>query len=90
MSNAPLKKASIRRPFGLRRSMPWADATGEGLVFVAFGNSLDAFEALLRRMVGQEDGVTDGLFRFTRPVTGNTFWCPPVKAGHIDLSAIGL
>jgi putative iron-dependent peroxidase len=41
-------------------------------------------------MVGLEDGITDGLFRFTRPVTGNTFWCPPVKAGHIDLSALGL
>ena len=76
--------------FVLRRSMPWAGAEGEGLVFVAFGHSLDAFEAQLRRMVGLDDGITDALFRFSRPVTGNYFWCPPVKAGHLDLSAVGL
>ena len=71
--------------FVLRRSMPWADATGEGLVFVAFGHSFDAFEALLRRMVGLEDGVTDALFRFTRPVTGSYFWCPPLRGDRLDL-----
>ena len=27
--------------FVLRRSMPWADESGEGLVFVAFGKSFD-------------------------------------------------
>ena len=74
----------------LRRSMPWADATGEGLVFVAFGKSFDAFEALLNRMVGKEDGVTDALFTFTRPLTGNYFWCPPSKDGRLDLTAIDI
>jgi len=76
--------------FVLRRSMPWSDAHGEGLVFVAFGRSLDAYEAQLRRMVGEEDGVTDALFRFTRPVTGSYFWCPPVSGGRLDLSALGV
>jgi len=76
--------------FVLRRSMPWADATREGLVFVAFGKSLDAFEALLERMVGAEDGTVDALFTFTHPVTGAYFWCPPVKNGRLDLRAIGL
>lgn len=76
--------------FVLRRSMPWADSSGEGLVFVAFGHDFDAFEAILRRMVGLEDGVTDGLFRFTQPLTTSYFWCPPVHEGHIDLRAIGL
>ena len=76
--------------FVLRRSMPWAGADGEGLVFVAFGRSLDAFEAQLRRMVGLDDGITDALFRFSRPLTGNYFWCPPVKDAHLDLSAVGL
>lgn len=76
--------------FVLRRSMPWADATQAGLVFVAFGRSLDAFEAQLKRMVGAEDGIVDGLFRFTRPVTGANFWCPPVRKGHLDLRALGL
>ena len=76
--------------FVLRRSMPWADATNEGLVFVAFGKSFNAFDALLRRMVGAEDGVTDALFRFTRPISGSYFWCPPVANGRLDLTALGL
>ena len=73
--------------FLLRRSMPWGDAGGEGLMFVAFGKSFDAFEAQLARMTGQEDGITDALFRFTRPlreaISGARRWpeanwtCPP-------------
>ena len=65
--------------------MPWADASGEGLMFVAFGKSLDAFEAQIARMTGQEDGVVDGLFRFTRPISGSYFWCPPVADGALSL-----
>jgi porphyrinogen peroxidase len=63
------------------------------LMFVAFGKSLDAFDALLNRMTGKEDGITDALFQFTRPLTGATFWCPPAASGsgnRLDLSAIGL
>ena len=76
--------------FVLRRSMPWADATGAGLNFVAFGKSLDAFEAQLKRMTGAEDGTVDALFTFTRPVTGAYYWCPPVRNGRLDLRAVGL
>lgn len=76
--------------FVLRRSMPWADAGAAGLMFVAFGKSFDAFEAQLRRMVGAEDGITDALFKFTRPISGAYFWCPPMKGSQIDLSALGL
>ena len=77
--------------FVLRRSMPWAEGTRAGLVFVAFGRSFDAFEAQMRRMAGEEDGITDALFGFTRPVTGAYFWCPPVTGrGGLDLRALGL
>lgn len=76
--------------FVLRRSMPWADGMSGGLNFVAFGKSFDAFEAQLRRMVGAEDGVIDALFKFTRPVSGSYFWCPPLRGGKIDLRALGL
>ncbi|MCX7166452.1 MAG: Dyp-type peroxidase [Rhodocyclales bacterium] len=76
--------------FVLRRSMPWADDSAAGLMFVAFGKSFAAFEAQLRRMVGAEDGIADALFKFTRPVSGAYFWCPPMKGPHIDLSALGL
>jgi len=75
--------------FVLRRSMPWSCGAEAGLVFIAFGHSLDAYEAILARMCGLEDGQTDGLFQFTRPVTGLTAWCPPLRAdGRLDLSAI--
>jgi putative iron-dependent peroxidase len=76
--------------FLVRRSMPFADGDGEGLVFVAFGRSLDAFEAQLRRMTGEEDGTVDALFRFTRPTTGSFYWCPPLRDGRLDLRALGL
>ena len=76
--------------FVLRRSMPWADETREGLVFVAFGASFQPFERLLTRMVGAEDGIPDALFTFTRPISGNYFWCPPVHAGKLDLKALAL
>ncbi len=76
--------------FVLRRSMPWANGMSGGLNFVAFGKSFDAFEAQLRRMVGAEDGVTDALFKFTRPVSGSYFWCPPMRKGKLDLGALGL
>jgi putative iron-dependent peroxidase len=76
--------------FVLRRSMPWAEGPSAGLVFVAFGRSFDAFEAQLNRMMGLEDGVTDALFRFTRPVTGAYYWCPPVKGSRLDLRALSL
>lgn len=74
--------------FILRRSMPWAGQSGEGLMFVAFGATLDAFEVQLRRMAGLEDGIADALFRFSRAVTGGYYWCPPVFDGHADLGAL--
>ena len=76
--------------FVLRRSMPWTDGTRGGLNFVAFGKSFDAFEAQLKRMVGAEDGITDALFQYTRPVAGSYFWCPPVRNGRLDLRALGM
>lgn len=76
--------------FIVRRSMPWSASDGEGLVFVAFGRSFDAFEALLNRMTGNEDGIVDALFSFTNPITGSYFWCPPVIKGQINFTALGI
>lgn len=76
--------------FVVRRSMPWSAAEGEGLVFVAFGKSFVAFEALLNRMTGNEDGIVDALFSFTSPITGSYFWCPPMKNKRIDLSYLDI
>jgi len=98
LSGAPLS-AHVKRTaqesfspeaFILRRSMPWSDGNAGGLNFVAFGKSFEAFEAQLKRMVGAEDGVTDALFKFTRPVAGSYFWCPPMVKGCLDLRALGI
>ncbi len=72
--------------FVLRRSMPFAAPDSEGLMFVAFGHSLKAFEAQMRRMVGEEDGITDALFTFSRPVSSAYYWCPPESGGRLDLA----
>jgi putative iron-dependent peroxidase len=74
--------------FTVRRSMPWSDGRGCGLVFVSFSARIDPFEAQLDRMVGADDGIVDALFRFTRPVSSATFWCPPVLDGKLDLRAL--
>lgn len=71
--------------FVLRRSMPWSAAEHEGLMFVAFGKSFAAYEALLNRMIGKDDGIVDALFSFTRPITGGYYWCPPMLDGNIRL-----
>jgi putative iron-dependent peroxidase len=76
--------------FVLRRSMPWTDDCGAGLVFVAFGASFDPFEALLRRMVGADDGIVDALFTFTRPISGAFFWCPGMQDGRLNLRLLGV
>lgn len=76
--------------FILRRSMPWVDGTRAGLNFVAFGKSFNAYEAILNRMVGAEDGIQDALFGFTRPVSGAYFWCPPAINEQLDLTALGI
>lgn len=76
--------------FMVRRSMPWTTATGQGLEFIAYGRSLDAFETALRHMAGLDDGITDALFRFSRPVTGGFYWCPPVTMNGLDLAPLGL
>ena len=59
-------------------------------MFVAFGRTLDAFEAQLRRMTGQEDGVVDALFQFSRPLNGGYFWCPAMAGRRLDLRQLGL
>jgi putative iron-dependent peroxidase len=76
--------------FVVRRSMPWSTGDEHGLEFIAFGNTLDKYEKMLRRMAGLDDGITDGLFSFSHPLSGGFYWVPPVRDGKIDLSAIGV
>ena len=85
----PAQESFTPEAFVLRRSMPWLASTQAGLMFVAFGKSFDAFEAQMRRMAGLDDGIVDGVFKLSRPVTGAYFWCPPMRAGQLDLRQLG-
>ncbi|MCU1752115.1 Dyp-type peroxidase [Pseudomonas sp. 6D_7.1_Bac1] len=76
--------------FIVRRSMPWIEGDRAGLMFLAFGHSFNAFEAQLRRMSGLEDGIVDGLYRMSRPITGGYYWCPPLNKGQLDLRALNI
>lgn len=76
--------------FMLRRSLPWSTGKTQGLEFIAYGRSLRAFEQILRRMMGLEDGIVDALFDFSRPITGGYYWCPPVMNRKLDLRLLDI
>ena len=76
--------------FMVRRSMPFVEGTQAGLMFLCFAKTLDVFEAQLKRMSGLEDGITDALYGFSRPITGGYYWCPAISDGHLNLGALGL
>lgn len=81
--------------FVVRRSMPWWSTSAQGLdrmglMFAAFGHSLDAFEAQWRRMLGLDDGIADALFQFSQPLTGSYYWCPPMHQDRVDLRLLGV
>jgi putative iron-dependent peroxidase len=68
-----------------RRSVPFADATTQGLFFVSFGQDLDRIDQQLRSMYGlADDGVVDRLLSFTQAHTGSFWLCPSVE----DLDAV--
>jgi putative iron-dependent peroxidase len=75
--------------FMVRRSMAWGGVSEHGLYFVAYGRSFDAFERVLSRMAGRDDGIVDGLLTFSHAVSGGYYWCPPLRGGALDLSALG-
>lgn len=72
----------------VRRSSPWIENQQSGLMFLSFGHSFDAFEMQLNRMVGMEDGVADALFTFSKPITGNYYWCSPLGKEGLNLSQL--
>jgi putative iron-dependent peroxidase len=76
--------------FMVRRSMPFSHGHEHGLYFLAFCESIERYERVLRRMLGLDDGIVDGLFAFSRAVSGGYYFCPPVAAGKLDLRALGL
>jgi len=74
----------------VRHSMPWDNGLQQGTEFIAFGESSDRFENVLRRMLGHEDNIVDALFSFSQPVTGGYYWCPPRSGQGLNLQALAL
>ena len=66
-----------------RRSIPYGTVGAHGLHFVAFSADPHRFDVMLSRMYGVEDGVTDRLTEFSRPVSGSSWFVPSLE----DLAA---
>ena len=76
--------------FMLRRSMAFAEPKEAGLMFASFSRTAEPFNQIMNRMIGLDDGLTDHLFRFSQPVTGAFYWCPPMVSGRLDLSKLSI
>lgn len=76
--------------FIVRRSMPWGGAVDHGLYFVAYGASLDTYERILTRISGLDDGIVDGLFALSHAESGGYYFCPPIRGGKLDWTALGI
>jgi putative iron-dependent peroxidase len=64
----------------LRHSYPYGTLSESGLFFIAYGRSLDNFDAMLARMMGATaDGRHDRLMEFTRAVSGAAFFIPSME-----------
>ncbi len=72
--------------FMWRRSMPWInDQLEGGLMFSCFATSFYPFEVQFARMTGEEDGIVDGLFKFSKILSTQFLWCPPFVKGQLLL-----
>ncbi len=93
LSNAPASSHVNRSDQGtfeinadiLRRSMPFSNEHGDGLMFLAYCENLDRFEVQMRRMAGLTDGITDALFTFSRILNSAYFYCPSVKDSILSI-----
>ena len=74
--------------FLVRRSMPWGGVVEHGLYFVAYGASLDTYERILTRIAGIDDGIVDGIFALSHAESGGYYFCPPVRGGKLDWTAL--
>ena len=69
-----------------RRSVPWATAGEQGLMFVSFGADTLRHDMQMRQMYGMvDDAIVDRLLDFTTPDTGSFWRCPSVE--DLDLVA---
>jgi putative iron-dependent peroxidase len=64
-----------------RRSVPYGSVDEHGLMFFGFSADPSRFAKMLCRMFGAtDDGLTDRLTEFTRPVSGAYYFVPSLEA----------
>jgi putative iron-dependent peroxidase len=63
-----------------RRSTAFGGVLEHGLMFVAFSPDVARLDRMLRRMVGEDDGLTDRLTDFSRSTGGAWYVAPPIEA----------
>lgn len=63
-----------------RRSTTFGGVLEHGLQFLAFSPDVDRLARMLRRMVGDGDGVTDALTDFSRSTGAAWYVAPPIEA----------
>ncbi len=78
---AHIKRVSIKRDGTsleiLRHSMPYGSVSEQGLLFIAYAGSPDNFDLMLQSMIeGDGEGHFDHLMKYTRAVTGTSFFVP--------------
>lgn len=63
----------------LRQSMPYGDATTQGLLFISYCRYEDNFAKILKNMVfGSNEGNYDHLLNYTSAETGAAFFAPSI------------
>lgn len=74
-----LKDSEGRSVEILRHSMPYGDLKRKGLLFASFASSPQPFTLMLESMIrGDDEGHTDHLLKYTRAVTGQSFFAPSI------------
>ena len=48
--------------------------------------TLRSFNLQMASMLGIDDGIVDGVFKFSKIMNTNYLWCPPIKNGTLDIS----
>ncbi len=81
---AHIKRVSIKEDGKsleiLRHSMPYGSVSEHGLYFVAYCSTPDNFDRMLERMIVVDaNGDFDHLLRFSRAVTGASFFAPSLE-----------
>jgi len=86
--NAHTKRTSLKDEDGksieiLRQSMPYGNLNDQGLMFASYGKSASHFNLMLKSMIlGDEQGHTDHLMRYTTAKTAQAFFMPPTTWFH--------